>query len=180
MKPTSAPVIALNFWRKNLTALPPDVFEKPELEVLNASENQLTSIPEDIGRLKNLRNLDLGHNLLTDLPESLGELASLTDYLYLHDNHRRVPARLCIKGLVIHWRPLRELRLRNTGLDEVPPPLRFLTRLNFLDLRGNPLRDVPEWINDLPELIKLDLRWTKVGHLSCLNLLSARGCRVLL
>ena len=40
-----------------------------------------------IGALKWLRMLDLGHNQLSSVPEALGDLESLTDFLYLHDNH---------------------------------------------------------------------------------------------
>ncbi|WP_414930951.1 hypothetical protein [Streptomyces sp. Je 1-369] len=52
--------------------------------------------------------------------------------------------------------------------------------LRRLDLRGNPLAALPDWLAELPALEKLDLRWTDapVGR-NLLDGLESRGCVVL-
>jgi len=48
-----------------------------------------------------------------------------------------------------------------------------------MDLRGDPLREVPESLSELPRLEKLDLRWvTAIAAPAWLADLEARGCVV--
>src|SRR3984893_4583654 len=79
----------LNLFRNELKRLPPDIAELKELRVLIVANNQLRALPEELGALRQLRMLDAGHNRIADLPRSFAKLAALTDYLYLHDNRLR-------------------------------------------------------------------------------------------
>jgi Leucine-rich repeat (LRR) protein len=56
-----------------------------------------------------------------------------------------------------------------------------LPRLAYLDLRGNPFTELPDWIVEWPNLQKLDLRWVKLSSIpAAVGVLEDRGCRVLL
>ena len=73
---------------------------------------------------------------------------------------------------------LRELSLRGNQLASLPPSIGALTRLRALDLRGNQLDDLPDTLRDLP-LLKLDLRWNPLrAPPGWLDELSRRGCLV--
>jgi hypothetical protein len=55
----------------------------------------------------------------------------------------------------------------------------MLRELRQIDLRGNPLTQLPEAIAALPRLDKLDLRWvTTLAPLAWFADLEARGCAV--
>jgi len=49
--------------------------------------------------------------------------------------------------------------------------------LRQLDLRGNPLTNLPELLLDLPRLEKVDVRWVRIDD-EVLDRLEARGCLV--
>ena len=58
-----------------------------------------------------------------------------------------------------------------------------MSKLNILDLRGNHISEIPDWLGELGELVKLDLRWTPVltkQSNSSLTAIVGPGCRVLL
>jgi internalin A len=60
-----------------LTALPPWLFQFPQLELLSVGGNRLFAIPAEIGGLAKLVRLDLSHNPLEDLPPEVGALPAL-------------------------------------------------------------------------------------------------------
>jgi Leucine-rich repeat (LRR) protein len=73
---------------------------------------------------------------------------------------------------------LRELSLRGNRLAALPASLGRLRRLATLDLRGNQLDELPDTLLDLP-LTKLDLRWNPLrGRPRWLDELTRRGCLV--
>jgi Leucine-rich repeat (LRR) protein len=61
----------LNLWKKNLGAVPDDVWNNAEITVLILADNALHAIPARIGELRRLRTLDLGHNRIAELPDEL-------------------------------------------------------------------------------------------------------------
>eukprot|EP01059_Diplonema_ambulator_P008484 TRINITY_DN18125_c0_g1_i1.p1 TRINITY_DN18125_c0_g1~~TRINITY_DN18125_c0_g1_i1.p1 ORF type:complete len:500 (+),score=103.81 TRINITY_DN18125_c0_g1_i1:142-1641(+) len=64
-----------------LTAIPDQFLDLPNLVVLELNSNQIKSLPEDIDRLENkavpLNHLFLAENLFTTLPVAMGSLTSL-------------------------------------------------------------------------------------------------------
>jgi hypothetical protein len=149
--PPLPPSIRILYLGDNLLAAVPEAVRAlTALEYLGLDDNNLAEIPEWIGDLSSLVELRIQGNALASLPPSLGALKDLRE---LHTRGNRLtslPSTLC--GLS----SLRHLDLRDNKL-EVLPPLAALPQLDTLDLRANPLRDLPE----LPKsLNKLDLRWT--------------------
>ncbi len=156
--------------------------ELPRLSVLDANRNQLIELPALAGidfvyladnrlaalppisgvRYLNVGNNPLGHLELSDpaIQELRAEQAQLRT--------------LAIERLV----GLRELSLRSNQLETLPPSIGSLTRLAVLDLRDNRLDDLPETLRALP-LTKLDLRWNPLRtRPRWLDELASRGCLV--
>jgi hypothetical protein len=65
---------------------------------------------------------------------------------------------------------------------DIPESIGDLQNLLYLDLRANAITALPDSIGDLPRLQKLDLRWTPVALAPpspCIAKLEQRGCVVL-
>lgn len=125
--------------------------------------NRLTAVPETSGvRYLNVGDNPLGHLAAADvaIEELRAEHAELTS--------------LAIDGLG----GLRELSLRNNRLAALPAAIGALPRLRTLDLRGNQLDELPDTLLDL-SLTKLDLRWNPLrGRPRWIEELARRGCQV--
>ena len=59
----------------------------------------------------------------------------------------------------------------------LPHSIGELQSLRQLDLRGNPLTQLPESLLELPRLEKIDVRWVEISS-RVLDQLEARGCLV--
>lgn len=119
------------------------------LQELRLQHNNIAVLPADFGALENLRELHLDNNPLTALPSSTSRLTDL-----------------------------RTLSLRNCRLSQLPD-LSRLNKLHSLDLRANLFTELPDWLTQLPQLERLDLRWNGFD-LPPTNLQSLveRGCRI--
>jgi Leucine-rich repeat (LRR) protein len=50
-----------------------------------------------------------------------------------------------------------------------------LKNLRHLDLRGNRLTKIPDWLEELPNLEKVDFRWNKLREMTPLPFHSSKG-----
>lgn len=154
----------------------------PALTVLDANRNRL----DQLAAITGIAFVYLAGNRLTAPPTSsgvrylnvgdnpLGQLAVADPAIEeLRAEHAELTG-LAIDALAA----LRELSLRGNQLATLPPSLGALTRLRTLDLRGNQLDELPDTLRDLP-LTKLDLRWNPLRTPPrWLDELSRRGCLV--
>jgi len=63
--------------QNQITQLPPDVFNIPELQTLDVAENKITELSADVGKLKNLTNLFVQGNKIGALPATLKDLPDI-------------------------------------------------------------------------------------------------------
>lgn len=132
----------------NLTSVPPEVFEIPDLEDLSLAGNNIETLPPEIGRLTSLRRLQLSGNYLKTLPEELGELQAL-EGLWLHGNRlTELPSTL---GSLVN---LVQLSIAGNELESLPDGIGALKRLRELAAAGNKLRALPD---DLDGLVALEI-----------------------
>ncbi len=146
--------VNLNLWKKQLGHVPDSVWQQTDLETLVLADNNLSEISGQIVRLKKLRMLDLGHNQLTQLPYEIGDLPNLTDFLYLHDNHRLTSPPSSFENLT----RLRYLNISENAFEVFPECIPQMSRLLELRVTDNELRSLPASIGRLSRLRELHLR----------------------
>jgi Leucine-rich repeat (LRR) protein len=129
-----------------LTDLPEALRRMPALEQLAISDNQLTHLPAWLGDLA-LRSLNVSRNRLHALPPSLRRLDKLVE-LIADGNHLEV---LSTDG----WSALQTLSVAKNRIERIdgPGPLALRT----IDVGDNRLRELPNWIGELPDLFELKL-----------------------
>ncbi|OPB00360.1 hypothetical protein BFW87_01765 [Pseudomonas fluorescens] len=107
----------------HLSSLPEALSQMPALEQLNLARNrlQLTEVArKQLAGLRTLKSLNLAGNPLLDPPDVTQQLA------------------------------LRELILRDCRLSDFPDGVQRLPHLEYLDLRSNEIRELPDWVLMLP------------------------------
>lgn len=136
-------------------ALPPELGELRNLEVLVAHDNQFTgTVPPELGQLANLRLLDLSHNELEGaLPERLSQLAQLR-HMRLRGNR--------LTGTIPPW--LGDMGLYAIDLKDnqmtgpIPVELGRLKDLAALQFAGNDLTGpIPAELGKIENLQNVDL-----------------------
>lgn len=145
-----------------ITVFPRCLFKLTNVDELDLSCNMIQKLPADIGQFSSLRWLDLHSNKLEVLPESIGSLMGLT-HLNLCNN------RLTSAGLPSTLGYLTSLRNLNLGLnrlDALPTSVAALENLQEIGLFDNRFITLPEFINLLPNLTKLN---TKRNPLTCMS-----------
>ncbi|MGF6099212.1 NEL-type E3 ubiquitin ligase domain-containing protein [Pseudomonas sp. 18175] len=116
------------------------------LHTLDLSDNQLTRLPEALSLMPDLTYLYLPRNrlqLTEHTRKKLGELRQLKT-LDLADNP------LLNAPHVTQLHDLRGLLLRDCGLKEFPVGVGGLHYLERVDLRGNQITTLPDWLLQLP------------------------------
>ncbi len=132
----------LDLSNRDLTELPPQLWQLTNLTGLYLDNNQLSTLPPELGQLTELTGLFLNDNQLSTLPPELGQLTNLT-LLFLSDNQlSTLPPEL---GQLTN---LTELSLDNNQLSALPSELGQLTNLTELSLDNNPLTFPP------PEIVE--------------------------
>jgi leucine-rich repeat protein SHOC2 len=162
----------LDLESRGLTELPESIGTLHHLKILDLECNELTEIPDSIGNLTNLTELYLGFNELEKLPDSIGNLTNLTK-LYLNINIEK---------------PIDEDRIINPDewprryvpfgsyqtcnfLREIPDSIGNLTNLVELDLADNQINTLPNSMIDLTSLSHLIIARNPLTDLSILRLM---------
>lgn len=143
----------------DLTEVPPEVFDLPDLEELSLAGNRLHELPPMLGRLTALRRLQLSGNQLETVPEEIGHLQQL-EGLWLHGNLlQKLPSAVGALS------SLTQLSLAGNQLMDLPDALGHLSHLKDLNVAGNNLSTLPASIGGLASLEKLTLHGNQLTKL---------------
>uniref|UniRef100_A0A8D2ZTB7 Leucine rich repeat containing 18 n=1 Tax=Scophthalmus maximus TaxID=52904 RepID=A0A8D2ZTB7_SCOMX len=137
-----------------ITIFPKCLFKLTNVDELDLSRNQIKTLPESIGKLLSLRWLDLHSNKLESVPESIGNLDALT-HLNLSNNYLTSAGLPAALGFLTC---LRSLNLGMNQLDTLPPTMVALDGLQELGLFDNRFVKLPECLNVLRNLTKVNMK----------------------
>jgi internalin A len=108
---------ALDLRNFGLRSLPPEIRNLEGLEALNLTQNKLQEVPEWVGELRSLRVLGFGNNQLRSIPAAVASLPFLQT-MFLQDNKlETLPISLLRK-------PLKTLEVKGNPLKNVPESMR--------------------------------------------------------
>ncbi|TNN19777.1 Protein flightless-1 isoform 2 [Schistosoma japonicum] len=174
----------------NRDAIPADLFECSNLQVVDFSFNHLTQLPNGIEKAKGLLALNLSNNQIALISPDLFVQCTELMFLDLGNNKlENLPAQLrrccSLQQLILCNNPLRHAQLRSVTalkqlevlnlsgterrVDNIPNELDRLERLIELDLSCNLLTKIPEPVLLLRNLRKLHLAHNELSDLSTLT-----------
>ncbi len=121
-----------------LTQFPLEILDLADsLEILDLSNNQLNSLPDDFGRLTNLKAAFFFNNQFEEIPKVLAQCPRLSVIGFKSNRIRRVSASAL--SPIVRW-----LILTDNQIEQLPPEIGTLSKLQKLMLAGNCLRSLPD------------------------------------
>ncbi|WP_415761841.1 NEL-type E3 ubiquitin ligase domain-containing protein [Pseudomonas sp. CP4] len=135
-----------------------------QLESLELDNNSVTRLPEMLSYMPNLQRLSLANNQLQLTEPTLAKLKRMTTLHYLNLNGNPLGATPDVSAM----RDLRRLLLRETGLREMPVGLKNLPSAEWMDLRNNQIKDLPDWLFEVSRRFSqaLNLRFNPLSAAS--------------
>lgn len=116
------------------------------IESLELDGNQITTLPAALAQMPKLIHLSLANNRLRLSETSLVKLAAMRSLASLNLSKNALGATPDVSKMF----DLRLLSLRDTKATELPKGLVRLPNLNFVDLRENNIKTLPDWLFDVP------------------------------
>lgn len=114
---------------------------------LELDRNQLTRLPEALSHMPDLEHLSLNGNQIQLTEYTLRKLADMRKLRTLGLSDNRLGATIDVSKML----DLQSLFLSDTHATELPVGLSRLPYLNMVDLRGNQIRELPEWLFLVPQ-----------------------------
>jgi len=136
----------LNLNSKELTEIPPEIFQLSQLTKLDLCFNQITKIPDAIAALFQLQSLDLSGNQITEIPD---EIAALSNLQWLDLDNNQITE---IPDVIAALSNLKRLYLSNNQITEIPDAIAALSNLQKLNLENNQITEIPDAITQLVNL----------------------------
>lgn len=137
-------VIELRLSGRDITEIPDRLGEMTRLRRLELSDTSVRRLPEVFGKLFALRALHVLDSPLEAIPESLGWAGDF-NFETLHVEGTRVSA---IPDSLALANPT-ELLLARNRISVLPRSLRLMDGLRKLDIRGNPIEELPSFLGQL-------------------------------
>lgn len=113
-----------------------------QVESLELDSNNLARLPEVLSHMPNLRRLSLANNQISLTEYTLTKLSNLRDLHSLNLNGNPLGTTPNVSNMF----DLTCLSLRDTGATELPRGLARLPSLEWVDLRNNEIKDLPNWL----------------------------------
>ncbi|EJN26060.1 hypothetical protein PMI35_03902 [Pseudomonas sp. GM78] len=115
------------------------------LVTLNLDHNNLKRLPEALSYMPDLEQLSLQGNQIQLTEYTLRKLADMHKLRSLGLSDNNLGATVDVSKMI----NLKELLLRDTHATELPVGLQHVLDLDFVDLRGNNIVELPEWLFNL-------------------------------
>jgi Leucine-rich repeat (LRR) protein len=145
------------------------------LKYLSLRNDHLTTIPAEIGALKNLKVLDLGGNNFQILPEEFIKLQNLEELYMDEDKNLLLSKDFDILGKLPK---LKILHLERNNIDKLPKNIDKLTHLESLYLTNNLLHFIPPQVKKMKNLKYLEIRLNPLPLNLHLNQLHDTGLKI--
>lgn len=113
-----------------------------QVRSLELDDNKLTRLPEMLSYMPNLSRLSVAGNQIRLTEHTLAKLSHLRTLQTLNLNGNPLGATPDVSKLF----DLRALCLRETGATELPKGLARMVNLDWVDLRNNHIKDLPDWL----------------------------------
>jgi len=113
---------------------------------LELDGNKLTRLPEAISHMPKLQRLSLDRNQISLTEHTLCKLADMSELRTLSLSDNRLGATIDIRKMFY----LQSLGLSNTHSTELPSGLNRLPYLDMVNLRGNEISELPDWLFEVP------------------------------
>jgi Leucine-rich repeat (LRR) protein len=123
---------SLDLTFNKLEAIPDEIGDLPQLEMLYIANNFISTISEQLAKLTKLKDLNLNHNALKVWPDCFSELAALKELKLVGNQLESVPKEIA------KLQNLEKLNLRENKLSALPQSISALKKLKWLNLQGNP------------------------------------------
>lgn len=141
----------LSYNKKNLSAIPAEVYNTDYVSSLSLFGNHFTSVEDSISKLKDLEILYLGKNDLVSFPKSVCNLPNLRILSLANNDIDSIPDCICkLKNLEV-------LYLNNNNLVYISDSIGQLKRLNVLNVDRNNLRTLGKGVYELDSLQLLNI-----------------------
>ncbi len=124
------------------------------LNALDLEGNKVTQLPAALSQMRELRRLYLSHNQLQLTEATQAKLAALTELRVLNLNHNPLLNAPAINRMF----DLRGLFLNSCSLKELPAGFQRPPYLETVDLRGNQITALPQWLSEVPRVLAQTLR----------------------
>ncbi|MBX2928414.1 MAG: hypothetical protein KF852_11305 [Saprospiraceae bacterium] len=159
--------------RCSLAALPEALGSCDRLMRLSVENNRMAALPESLAQCLNLRDINLSRNRFSECPALLARLPWLARLYLAHNTITAMPE------MGTGYAQLKLLDIRSNRLSILPERAQ-LPRLEILLLGGNALQEIPNVWGRLPVLEKLDIRRNPIYNLPALPVtmrsLDISGC----
>uniref|UniRef100_A0A8C9FR18 Disease resistance R13L4/SHOC-2-like LRR domain-containing protein n=1 Tax=Pavo cristatus TaxID=9049 RepID=A0A8C9FR18_PAVCR len=150
--------ISFSYCENFLTAVPANIADLRNIEVLNFFNNQIEELPTQISSLQKLKHLNLG--LLNWSPADL--LMVKPAVFLLHITYQMGSVLLGTINGLLNLATLRALYLSDNDFEILPPDIGKLTKLQILSLRDNDLISLPKEIGELTQLKELHIQGNRL------------------
>jgi len=153
----------------NLTDLPDELAEAGAwLESLDLAYNPFTAWPQVLAKLPKLAKLTIYGTPFEDLPDDITELAALRSLdIGNMKVMKEIPQSVC-KLDKLAW-----LRIGNGSIRKIPDELVNMTGLEEIELQSTQVSKLPAGMAKMPNLKKVNLRWSKVKEAQIAELKAA-------
>jgi Leucine-rich repeat (LRR) protein len=168
----------LDLSRNKIKTLPHGLYKMKGLRALILEENPVTSLPDDLSQLTALQYLNLNYSKFSELPVGIYTIPNLTELTLFLSKIQRVPKGLSrlkhlkciqlgqssIKNFDSEFPvlpQLKQLELYMTQLVAIPD-LALFPSLEILDLRNDPIEEIPNSVGSLHFLRELILAGTNI------------------